>query len=601
MKRVLLKSLPLVLALSPFFASGIFGQETPAADDGPDPETQAKIDECMGCHSAEAEMGPVVNLENLRKSPHGSFDCQSCHSSITELPHTPAMTEKKPTCSTCHEDQVIAFLSSTHSNRDYVRGDHPSCVFCHGGGQPHAITAGSKWTRKEKIEVCTQCHSETERMKRYHVDPDAVSSYHESFHGKALERFGNEKTAICTDCHGHHDVLAPMDPKSPTHRNNAAATCAQAGCHPGAKVDFAMSGANHLRLKAKESPLLAGVLLFFQFLIFGTISFMLANVGLDLRKTVFRSNEPPQCGKPAAWSIALSFVALVFAIGMAALRVHGVRYFAFAAAGFLVLAYVLYLFRPKHLRPSKNGISYMRMSLGLRIQHLLLPLSVAALMATGLPLRFADSDFAQGIMALLGGLESARLVHRGAAVVMMFTWTWHLVWLIVRWGKAGWSFKSWTMLPTRKDLADFIQVSKNYLGLSNEEPKFGRYTFRSKVDYLAEYWGLPVMVASGFVLWFPMYFSDRLSESAWGVAFIAHGYEATLALLAIICWHLYNVHYSPNVFPLSTIWIRGKISREEMEREHPLELEEIDAEASHLATEPDESRPNKGPKLGFEN
>ena len=51
--------------------------------------------------------------------------------------------------------------------------------------------------------------------------------------------------------------------------------------------------------------------------------------------------------------------------------------------------------------------------------------------------------------------------------------------------------------------------------------------------------------------------------------------EAILAFLAIIIWHMYNVHFSPAAFPMSKVWLTGKISREQMMREHPLEYEAL--------------------------
>lgn len=581
MKRFLLRAIPVLLAASTFLLAPIYGQEG-SSEPEPAPPNEANA-ECMTCHSTDSQMGPAVDEAALAKTPHAAFACTDCHMSITETPHTEEMLKEKAACATCHSDQTEAFGKSMHSNRDFVAGDHPTCVMCHGGGKPHAITAGSKWTREQKVEVCTQCHAQQDRMRRYHVDAGAVESYHDSFHGKALLRFGNLKTAICTDCHGHHDVLSPMNPAAPTHRNNAAATCGQAGCHSGAKVNFAMSGANHLRLKVKEEPVLQGVLLFFQLLIFGTISFMMASVFLDLRQAVFLSKEPPKCGKPAAILIFLAFVSLVAAIVMATLKIGGVRYAGFATLGLLALAYVTYFLRPKELKARGNGIYYPRMNLTLRIQHVMLTLSIVALMATGLPLRFASSDLAQKEIGLLGGLDAARLTHRVAAVILIITWCWHLGYLIVRWKRAGWTFKSWTMWPTKKDGIDLLDAMKAYLGLADREPKFGRYSFRSKMDYLAEYWGLPVMVVSGFILWFPLYFSTRLPEAAWPIAFIAHGYEATLALLAIVCWHLYNVHFSPHVFPMNRAWLTGKLSHHDMQREHPLELEEIQRQAGQEA------------------
>lgn len=584
MKRSLLRAMPLALGLGVLF----FGTQIDAQQpEGIDPATAERIDACLGCHSEEAGVATPVDLEALRKSPHASFDCQSCHTSVTESPHTPEMVAEKPSCGDCHPDPTEAFGKSTHSKEDYVEGDHPSCVFCHGGGESHAITAGSKWTREQKVKVCTQCHAQKERMERYHVDPDAVPSYLESFHGKALMRFGNYDTAICTDCHSHHDVLSPMHPEAPTHSAKVAQTCGQEACHPGSQTNFASSGANHLRIKIKHDSLLSGVLWFFRLLIFGTIAFMVASIALDLINVVVRRKEPPRCGRLAGVFIGLSYLSLVTTIGIVTVQAGGARLAAIAAVGFLVLAFVAYAFRPRREAPQTPQRFYPRMSLNLRLQHLLLLSSVTALVATGLPLRFATASISVQEMNLMGGLESSRLIHRVAAVGLIVVALWHVLYLLARWRKYGGPIRSWGMLPNKKDLEDFSTVTKSYLGLSTEEPRFGRYTFRSKIDYLAEYWGVPVMILSGFILWFPMYFSTWMPEAAWPVAFIAHGYEATLAFLAVICWHLYNVLFNPNTFPFNALWVTGNLSREEMEHEHPLELEQLDSkEARDAETEP---------------
>ena len=40
---------------------------------------------------------------------------------------------------------------------------------------------------------------------------------------------------------------------------------------------------------------------------------------------------------------------------------------------------------------------------------------------------------------------------------------------------------------------------------------------------------------------------------------------------------MYNSHFNPDAFPASNSWITGTLTREEMEREHPLELERIES------------------------
>ena len=53
-------------------------------------------------------------------------------------------------------------------------------------------------------------------------------SYQESVHGK-LVASGNTRAAVCSDCHGNHDIRRPSDPASPVFRANIPKTCGE--CH----------------------------------------------------------------------------------------------------------------------------------------------------------------------------------------------------------------------------------------------------------------------------------------------------------------------------------------------------------------------------------
>jgi len=83
------------------------------------------------------------------------------------------------------------------------------------------------------------------------------------------------------------------------------------------------------------------------------------------------------------------------------------------------------------------------------------------------------------------------------------------------------------------------------------------------------------MMFSGLILWFPVFFGNILPDIAIPMAFIAHSDEALLAIAAIVVWHFYNVHYNPDKFPGSTVWLDGKLTEEEMIKEHPLEYERL--------------------------
>jgi len=529
---------------------------------------------CLACHSSATDKTRAVDRKALDRSPHASFKCQDCHSSITAAPHTPAMLKEKAACATCHAEQGDAYGISVHSRPDRVAGDHPTCASCHGkGGDPHAVTKAST-DRRQVVMLCSRCHQQKATMGRYGVDPDAVTSYRISFHGKALLRFGLKRAAGCAQCHRVHDVRSPHDPAAPTHRTNAAQTCGQSGCHPGAKMNFAMSGANHLHLKMKESPVLRIEELFFRVLTVGTMVLLMMGIALDLRVRVFTRQPVPFGTRAVTILVALSFLALTAALAMAMLGFGRPRWTGIAAIVLLAAAFLVYLVTPKP--PRKPEPEYQRFDLTQRLQHICLFVSFILLAVTGMPLRFADHPWMQAFYMALGGLPVARFIHRAAALLMIATWIWHTVDLFIRWKRAGYTLKSMTMLPRWKDVQDFWGISLYYLGLAKEPPRFDRFEFRQKFDYFAVYWGMPIMVFSGLVLWFPVYLGNRLPEIGISAAFIAHSDEAILAVLAIAIWHFYNVHFNPAEFPMSYAWLTGKKPRSKMAEEHPLELERLE-------------------------
>jgi len=306
----------------------------------------------------------------------------------------------------------------------------------------------------------------------------------------------------------------------------------------------------------------------------GTIALLLAGVALDLRRKVLGRGPEPRAGRVTGALISASFLLMVLALLMFYLGRSGV-WFGVAALALMLLAFISYYAGPRRKRVDAGGPRYERMTFAMQWQHILLAVSFVLLCITGLPLRFAHTEWLQGAQALFGGFQGARVIHRVAAVIMIISWVWHTLYLFVLWKRQGWSLRSWSMVPNLKDVRDFIQVSKYYLGLSSEEPKYDRFQFREKFDYFAVYWGMPIMVLSGLILWFPVYFGNRLPETGLSAAYIAHSDEAILAFLAILMWHLYNVHFNPDAFPMSDAWLTRTKTEEEMAREHPLELERI--------------------------
>ncbi len=220
--------------------------------------------------------------------------------------------------------------------------------------------------------------------------------------------------------------------------------------------------------------------------------------------------------------------------------------------------------------------SFVRLSVLQRAQHVVMVASFSALAATGLPMRFPGVAWLGAIYVPLGGLTAARTLHRIAAVAMIAYGAFHAMYLLVLLVRHRFRvFDAFPMLPTWKDARDWWDTSLYYFGRRDTLPDYDRFNFREKFDYFAVFWGLPVMMISGLILWFPVFFGNRLPDLAIPIAYIAHSDEAILAISAIVVWHFYNVHYNPDKFPMSWVWLTGRISEHDISREHPLEYQRL--------------------------
>jgi cytochrome b subunit of formate dehydrogenase len=106
------------------------------------------------------------------------------------------------------------------------------------------------------------------------------------------------------------------------------------------------------------------------------------------------------------------------------------------------------------------------------------------------------------------------------------------------------------------------------LGRMVRRPDFGRFRYIEKAEYWALVWGTVVMVATGLLLWFP----ETLAGPSWlvRVAENIHLYEAWLAFLAIVVWHLFYVLMRPGI-PGTFTALTGRMDPEELAHEHPEE------------------------------
>jgi Cytochrome c3 len=146
------------------------------------------------------------------------------------------------TCRTCHaaidnvQHQITdAWDASVHGQAGVT------CADCHGGDPTSdqvtvamSVAAGFRGSpgRTESVVTCGECHSDVERMRQYQIPTDQYAKYRASVHGERLFGAGDARVAICTDCHGSHDIKKASDPTAKVYPLNIPSLCAS--CHADA-------------------------------------------------------------------------------------------------------------------------------------------------------------------------------------------------------------------------------------------------------------------------------------------------------------------------------------------------------------------------------
>lgn len=497
---------------------------------------------CLSCHLDDPEVRARIVpsagfIAAYEKSVHGAAllngnaaaaNCVSCHGSHDMKqgndPDSRVAREHLPgTCGACHAEIARQYSESTHGVV-MRRGnqDAPVCTTCHGEHDiidpkdPRSPVAPANVSAR----VCSPCHSSVRMSEKYGFRSDRFKTFSDSFHGMAI-RGGQVEVANCASCHGAHEILPADDPRSTINPANLEHTCGQ--CHPGANKRFA-SGEVHVAVRDPHERVLYWVSTLYISLIVVVIGGMLVHNAFDFARRAGHKLRARRDGYPEGEAH------------------HG-------------------------------GAHYVRMSLEERLQHGALLSSFILLVITGFMLHYPEAWWVVALRRLSADLFRLRsLLHRIAGVVMVLASVYHLYYL--GFTTRGRRFLL-DMLPKRSDLPLTLQSIAYNLRLSSKRPRFDRFSYIEKAEYWALVWGTIVMAATGFILWFENTFIGLLTKLGWDVARMVHFYEAWLAMLAIIVWHLYYVMFNPDVYPMNTAWLTGRITEAEMEEEHPLELERL--------------------------
>ncbi len=597
-------------------------------------------EECLACHNdatlTKDENGKQISLHvdegAFKASIHSTFGCTDCHSDIKAFPHDPAPV--MPKCATCHADEQGQYDHGIHAKAAAAgNANAAKCQDCHGN--VHTILPASD--PKSKVahtnipQTCGACHAKQLVMASSGMTTATVNDYEQSVHGRAVAG-GSEKAAVCTDCHGTHEILGGNDPKSSVSKFNIPDTCAKCHADVAHKYKESIHGQQIAQgnwqapvctdchgihtIKAPSNPnssvaaanvantcasCHASVRLSNEFGLptDRVKTYMASYHGManrmgsktaancaschgvhdilpssDPRSKINPANLAATCGKchPGANQ---EFI-------RAKVHFDGVQKADFGSKLIsLISKFYIWMIVAVIGGMVLHNLIIFRKKLKLhRIGHPRILYRMNRLQRIQhLTLLISFIILVLTGFALkypdswLGDVfinESVRgIIHRIAGVVMICVSLYH-AWYLFRNPDGRQLIKD--MLPDLKDVTDIRDAMLFYLGVSDKRPMFRRFSYAEKAEYWALIWGIFVMAGTGLLIWFKMPIMHRVPGWWIDVAITIHWYEAVLATLAIIVWHFYAVIFDPDAYPMNWAWFDGKMSVEHYEHEHPLDM-----------------------------
>lgn len=490
------------------------------------------------------------------------------------------------TCGSCHGNKSVmegtgisnrpflAYQESAHA-RAIARGQIGAavCTDCHNSHDILPASNNRSTIFKANIpKTCARCHAQV------------VSEFIQSVHGQAAAR-GVSQSPVCTDCHGIHTIKAHADARS------ALGTTACAQCHQGVRLtqEFGVAGERvssyedsyHGMARKLGSSVAADCAS-----CHGTHNILPST---DPRSMINRANLVKTCGQchPGAgdnFILGKVHLDVPAASDAGSLATRWVRWIYLGlitvTIGAMAIHNALVWRKKAALKRRSASRVILRMTRMQRWQHWPLLISFSVLALTGFALKYPDSWLSAG----LGSSEALRrIAHRAAGVILIAVGIFHVFYLLfAKGGRQGLR----DFLPRKQDVRDFRQNLRYILGLTATRPKFDRFSYGEKAEYWAVVWGTFVMGLTGLMVWFKVEMFSFLPRWVIDVAFAIHWYEAILATLAILVWHIYNVVFDPDAYPLNWALIDGLVSEEFVKEEHALDYERMKAaEASREGQE----------------
>ena len=242
---------------------------------------------CKKCHFQNyTDTLDSVHHAQLAKGKLGAAVCADCHGAHDITSPAEPRSKISKTCSACHQKISEAYVKSVHGQAlAQDNDDVPACTDCHRSHDIADPRTGA-W-RVKTPELCGNCHTNEKLMKKYNLSTKVLQTYLSDFHGVTAkfqegqpgekgEKGQNPVVALCTDCHGVHDITKVRDPDSKVLQANLLNTCRK--CHVDAKADFPASWLSHYEPSLTKSPVVYLVKVFYTFF----IPFMIGGLALQI-------------------------------------------------------------------------------------------------------------------------------------------------------------------------------------------------------------------------------------------------------------------------------------------------------------------------------
>ena|GEM_PF-67934 len=529
----------------------------------PDTDMHLSKVDCLKCHQANPQ--DVERYVKEGKVSH--LSCAMCHKDIAEeYEKSCHFLKENFACQVCHSEKeihaeksdkknfkirVLEKCTECHAGVEYVHSGHgkavlagnqdaATCSDCHGLHNPTVFKACGEERNLDKAQVfynetCKKCHNDEEMMKRNGLSPNTVSYYENTYHGKEVHNVCcPDRVAGCVDCHTSHNILPKEDLFSTINPNNLIVNCGK--CHEGFHPQFVQYKPHPDYHDHERYPILYWTFMAMSGLLFSVFLFFGAHTILWWRKVYWEEHKLEKMG--------------------------------------------IVLKTP--LSDEEKIQEVERFSPVKRLLHVVLVICFLILVLTGFPLMFHHTGWAEFMIRMVGGTYNAGLLHRGAAVVLILMFV-YVVWISLRFlfpagkGTEGFFdrlFGPDSLMFNLKDWEDMKGMFKWFFN-KGEMPKFDRWTYWEKFDFLAVFWGMAVIGGSGVILMNTEKASYLFPGWVFNVAALLHSDEGLLAALFIFVVHYFNTHLIPNRFPMDRIVFSGRCKLEEMYKQRPLEYERL--------------------------